>query len=33
VKRPLAHALRVLALGTALGVLLWLCWLALGALP
>jgi hypothetical protein len=33
VKRPLAHALRVLALGVLLGALLWVGWLALGMLP
>jgi len=33
VKRAAAHALRVLALGMALGVLLWVGWLALGMLP
>lgn len=32
-KRALAHALRVLALGILLGALLWLGWLALGLLP
>ncbi len=32
-KRAIAHALRVLALGALLGVLLWVGWLALGMLP